>query len=734
LRLAAALLLVSASATALPGPSRYEGFAAWRGPTLPDGASQVGVIEGGDRLFVLPSNWRGPRDAERLPGVGPWPTGRVFIDVPDADPSRVARDIGARFVRRVGRQGWALIDVGPTGVRDVARRLSAHHDVMRWDIDRVRRFDVRQAGPHFPDDALFGHQWHLHNTGQRADEFPGMVAAGSDIGAPAAWALGTGDADVIIAVLDTGFDHGHPDFDEERVVSPANFTSAGPPDATPPAYEYGAAHGTAVAGLATASQTGATGTVGVCPGCSLMPIRIFDAISFGTDTSVVDGFDHALSAGADVVNNSWGYGAEAAPAPVLDAIGDLVELGRDGLGAVVVFAVGNSYDEAPASEIALDPRVLAVGGTGSDDYRVAYSTWGEGLDLMAPTGHDLLFDDTTFEITLPAPQLVTADRVGDDGYNPDEIDGYDPLDVATDYTTMMSGTSGAAPIVAGVVGLALSHGASALTWAQVFSLLADNAQHVGDVTYEDGWHPFYGRGRVSASAVLSSLAAGAPVCQPQPEACDDGVDNDCDLSADDEDDDCGFELPAPGVPYGEACDPFDTDECGDGWCFASGFETDGVCTTTCVASACQEGVCVETGENGFSFPVCLLPCAGGCESGTTCLTVDGEDVCYPRCDAPESFCPVGMPCDPGSGRCGGGEEPPPPPPPPPPPTDGGAGEGEGEGEGEANDPRRRTPSRVVIAAPANCAQSSPGGGSWWLLTLSALATLARPTRRRARAR
>jgi len=56
-----------------------------------------------------------------------------------------------------------------------------------------------------PNDPDFNLQWALHNTGQTG----GTVDA--DIDAPEAWDIETGDADVIIAVVDSGIDLIHPD-------------------------------------------------------------------------------------------------------------------------------------------------------------------------------------------------------------------------------------------------------------------------------------------------------------------------------------------------------------------------------------------------------------------------------------------------------------------------------------------------------------------------------------------
>jgi parallel beta-helix repeat protein len=57
----------------------------------------------------------------------------------------------------------------------------------------------------FPNDPAFDLQWALHNTGQTGG------TPDADIDAPAAWDIETGDAEVVIAIVDSGVDCHHPD-------------------------------------------------------------------------------------------------------------------------------------------------------------------------------------------------------------------------------------------------------------------------------------------------------------------------------------------------------------------------------------------------------------------------------------------------------------------------------------------------------------------------------------------
>ena len=70
-------------------------------------------------------------------------------------------------------------------------------------------------------------------------------------------------------------------------------------------------HGTAVAGITSASADNGVGIVGLCPACSLIPIRL---LGDGAPLSAeITAFEHAIEQDAAVINNSWGYN-EAVPA------------------------------------------------------------------------------------------------------------------------------------------------------------------------------------------------------------------------------------------------------------------------------------------------------------------------------------------------------------------------------------------------------------------------------------
>ena len=157
------------------------------------------------------------------------------------------------------------------------------------------------------------------------------------MGARAAWDVETGVPEVIIAIIDSGVDLTHPEF-EGRLESPRDSLEFDE-DPTPDMYD---AHGTSCAGLAAAAMNNATGVVGICPGCSVMPIRIMSEDGWGRYGADVDAFEWAAEHGASILSNSWGTSEPSSiPSAMQAAIQTVADESRDGSGALVLFASGN---------------------------------------------------------------------------------------------------------------------------------------------------------------------------------------------------------------------------------------------------------------------------------------------------------------------------------------------------------------------------------------------------------
>jgi subtilisin family serine protease len=274
------------------------------------------------------------------------------------------------------------------------------------------------------------------------------------LGLDAAWNITPGSGDVVIAIVDTGINAAHPEF-AGRIVPGYDFINKDD-NATD---DHG--HGTHVAGIAAAGING-VGTVGVCPECKLMPVKVLSAGNSGTWGSVSKGILFAVDNGADVINLS--LGATISSTTLISA----VQYAADH-DVVVVAAAGNLASKLPFYPAAA-PGVIGVSGTDMQDSFWAVSNYGDYIDVAAPG---------------VAIYSTYYDLVNSSGY------------------AFMSGTSMASPFVAGLAGLVRSDRPD-LTAVETSELLGQTAVDLGDA----GWDPYYGSGRIDAGTALQWAKAG----------------------------------------------------------------------------------------------------------------------------------------------------------------------------------------------------------------------------------
>jgi len=384
---------------------------------------------------------------------------------------------------------------------NTASRLRlAGETVSAWD--RVYAQDSGQGAASgsatsgvIPNDEYFPMQWHLHNTGQSGG------TPGADIRTPEAWEITTGDPNIVIAVIDSGVESKHPDLINNLVPGYDFYDDDDQPDPSLDHYEN--AHGTAAAGLIVAQGNNGVGVAGVTWNCKIMPVRILRILANGdgvwtSEADTATALRWAGAHGADILSNSWAW--EKTPAPILHSgivdVTKLGGLGRNGKGCVVLFCMGNE-----AQPIAWYPQrypeVITVGATDHNDQRSFYSTYGPDLDIMAPGGGGVVNNSEEEYERLSTDLLWTTDILGDVG-----LSIFNENAALLDYTEKMSGTSGAAPIAAGVAALILSIEPN-LTNDEVRHFLERSAKDLG----EPGWDDYYGWGRVDARAALDMVLA-----------------------------------------------------------------------------------------------------------------------------------------------------------------------------------------------------------------------------------
>lgn len=201
------------------------------------------------------------------------------------------------------------------------------------------------------------------------------------IGSESAWDKTTGKADVLVAIIDDGFDLLHPDL-KGRIVSPFNIITGKPGSVS---VEI---HGTHVAGLIAGNMDNELFGVGVAPSTSIMPIDVFDGED-GFISDVAAGVYHAVDNGADIINMSLVAYSDT------NVLREAVQYAHS-KNVLVVAAAGNDGISSPYYPAAYQ-EVLSVASTDAADKRSAFSNFGKTIDIAAPgTGVFSIFPDESF--------------------------------------------------------------------------------------------------------------------------------------------------------------------------------------------------------------------------------------------------------------------------------------------------------------------------------------------------
>ncbi|UOE95985.1 S8 family peptidase [Alkalihalobacillus sp. LMS39] len=270
----------------------------------------------------------------------------------------------------------------------------------------------------------------------------------SQISAESGWNFSGGDEDIIIAILDTGVDPDHQDL-AGKVLEGFNAID-GSSDTTD---EHG--HGTHVAGIAAALTNNVTGIAGVAWENLILPIKVLDENGEGTSFEVARGIRWAVDNGAQVINMSLGdYHSSF-------ALHDAIKY-ADRHDVILIAASGNDNVSTPMYP-ARYKEVLTVGAVTENRERAFFSNYGGHIDVTAPGEH--------------IPSLFPNNNY-----------------------VVMSGTSMAAPHVAGLAGL-IKAANPELTNKQIYRIIKKSSEDLG----RRGRDPFYGHGEINVSNALQKL-------------------------------------------------------------------------------------------------------------------------------------------------------------------------------------------------------------------------------------
>lgn len=242
-----------------------------------------------------------------------------------------------------------------------------------------------------------------------------------------AWEVTMGSDEVVVAIVDNGFDLRHEDL-KEHVFKPYNVYTRG----TDVNEDSRSPHGSHVAGTAIALADNNRGISGIAPKCKFMPVKVADNYGNLYTSAIVDGILYATYSGADVINVSIGTTFPAGmPIPIqLDIINSYYKaeerLWRKVFeitskhNVVVVLAAGNENLMADVDPMHRSTNAYIVSAVSKEH---------------DPRYHKANFSNYGAHTTISAPGVDILSSVHN-----------------SEYETM-NGTSMAAPIVTGAVAL-----------------------------------------------------------------------------------------------------------------------------------------------------------------------------------------------------------------------------------------------------------------------------------------
>lgn len=254
-----------------------------------------------------------------------------------------------------------------------------------------------------PDDHARCEWWLAASYSESGSSFAG-------IDAPAVWPTSQG-AGVTVAVVDSGVDGAHPDIAPNLLTGFNAWNRSADVNDT-------LGHGTMIAGL-IAAAAGNDGYVGVAPQAKILPVKMIDNRSSFQDKAAVAGVMWAIAHGAQVMNLSWaGYHD-----PIAGVQPALAAAAR--ANVVVAIAAGNETANldgkkdfgAESPDAAGEPTTISVAAMTLDNQLAGFSNRG------------------VFRVQIAAPG---------DGIESDYL---------KEWYGGGSGTSFAAPLVAGVAAL-----------------------------------------------------------------------------------------------------------------------------------------------------------------------------------------------------------------------------------------------------------------------------------------
>ncbi|MEM7367551.1 MAG: S8 family serine peptidase [Bacteroidota bacterium] len=292
-----------------------------------------------------------------------------------------------------------------------------------------------------------------------------------------AWQIQQDGGEVVVGIIDTGINSGHPDLQDNRALNTDDPIDGldndgdgymdnhfgwdfggdlllGPGDSDP---NVGNVHGLWVTGIVGASTNNSIGIPSLCLDCKYIPIKASPDDQIGFVSNGYDGIVYAVDQGAQVVNCSWGSSIRT-------------RLGED----VVQYTVVNKQ-----------AALICAAGNSTSDRKFYPAAYDLSLSIVNTTFPDTLCCNSTFNYTadVAAPGTNIWSTFASNDY------------------WRWSGTSASAPVVSGAVALTLAHFPTYTGFqaAQRVRVTSDDIYSLNPIAYVDK----LGTGRVNMLRALT---------------------------------------------------------------------------------------------------------------------------------------------------------------------------------------------------------------------------------------
>lgn len=147
------------------------------------------------------------------------------------------------------------------------------------------------------DEVLFQNNYAFNDKGLNNKMYSWYFDA---INIEKAWKSSRGKSDIVIAVIDNGFDLNHPEL-VGKSIKPYNVVEKNQ-NVTPIHVN----HGTHVASTIVANANNNFGLLGIAPNCKFMPIKVSDNNGLISNSYIIDAILYAIKNNASVINLSLG--------------------------------------------------------------------------------------------------------------------------------------------------------------------------------------------------------------------------------------------------------------------------------------------------------------------------------------------------------------------------------------------------------------------------------------------